>query len=199
MFTDGAETLTWLCAGILTLWPRPQRHPPIRGHIRNGEESKRAESCMTNLFPAGGVTVLSVIGRLLRLVLLIWSSIHPLSCAETTSKYYQNLIRPVWVEPLVHFIWCHDAPVGRAADQRPVVFLVRTLKLMMSLLINGWSSRWECWFKKGAELKLRLWFTIKIQTVFLDDLHWYLFGCSCFLSKECNNAYECYSAFGLEV
>lgn len=143
------RTVNWRwydCAGIITLRPRPQHHPPIRDDIWQGGAKIVS---MTNMFPVGGVIVRAVIGCFATLprkdITLAtlpvscfsshphWSSIHPLPVERRRQTAYR-----------IQFILCgratHSLPVadvitqltGHAADQLPVVFLVITLKLKMS-------------------------------------------------------------------
>lgn len=134
--------------------------------IYDGEEPKQAEGCMTNVFPVGGVIVRAVIG-----------CFATLPRKDITHPFTRFLWRDV-TRPLTGYSSscvggaAHSLPVadvitqltGHAADQLPVVFLVRTLKLKMS-------TTDQCCPDVEYEVK----FLIKIYNLcknyFMDSLH----------------------------
>lgn len=101
---------------------------------------------MTNVFPVGGVVVLSVIGRFATLprkdvTLVTWAALLPVSCAPAhvlighpfNRFLWRDFIRPGFDSSRVGGA-SRSLPVadvitlliGHAADQLPVVFLVST-------------------------------------------------------------------------
>lgn len=146
--TDSELTLIRLCRDPHATAP-PTTSSTNQRRYMTGEESKQAEGCMTIVFPVGGVLVVSVIGRFATLPRKARHTDGTASCTPAHVLIGHPFIRFLqkdFVRPLSGFDSSHvggaarslpvadviTLPIGHAADQLPVVFLVGTLKLKMS-------------------------------------------------------------------